>query len=175
VREPDGFREFLAARQTTLIRAGWLLTGDVQHAEDLVQTALVKIMPHWNRLYAAGEVEPYLRRIMATTYTSWRRRRWNAEVPADAIPEHGNASRSDPNDEVGVRDELFTALRSLPRGQRAVVVLRFYFDLSESDTAAALGCGTGTVKSQSSKALATLRRLLPSTDRSLTDTSLKEC
>ena len=86
VGEPEGFREFLAARQSALLRTAWLLTGDEHLAEDLLQSALVKILPRWERLYRAGTVEPYLRTVMATTSTSWWRRRWRGELPSGPRP-----------------------------------------------------------------------------------------
>jgi RNA polymerase sigma-70 factor (sigma-E family) len=165
VREPDGFREFLAARQAHLLRAAWILTGDAHLAEDLLQTALVKVLPRWERLERDGALEPYLRKTMVNTATSWWRRKWHGELPSGNVP--GPASGRDPGWDPGggiaafeaVEDRavLGAALRALPPRQRAVVMLRYYLDLSEAETAALLGCSTGTVKSQSSKALATLR------------------
>jgi len=168
VREPDGFREFLAARQSHLLRAAWLLTGDVHLAEDLLQTALVKVLPRWERLVRDGAVEPYLRKTMVTTATSWWRRKWHGEVPSGPMPgpEPGREPvgvQSAEFEAVDDRSVLGEALRALPPRQRAVVMLRYYLDMSEAETAALLGCSTGTVKSQSSKALASLRgRLSPS-------------
>ena len=173
VREPDGFREFLAARQAHLLRAAWVLTGDAQLAEDLLQTALVKVLPRWERLARDGVVEPYLRKTMITTATSWWRRKWHGEVPSG----HGTAlaARRAPGwepvgggaafDAVDDRSVLGAALRALPPRQRAVVLLRYYLDMSEAETAAMLGCSQGTVKSQSSKALAALRGRLAATQR----------
>lgn len=170
VREPDGFREFLAARQSHLLRAAWVLTGDVQLAEDLLQTALVKVLPRWERLARDGALEPYLRKTMINTATSWWRRRWHGEVPSGHVPSltarHG--ARWEPVgggaafEAIDDRSVLGAALRALPARQRAVVLLRYYLDMSEAETAAMLGCSLGTVKSQNSKALAALRgRLAP--------------
>ena len=179
MREPDGFREFLAARQSHLLRAAWLLTGDAHLAEDLLQTALVKVLPRWERLARDGAVEAYLRKTMITTATSWWRRKWHGEVPSGHIPGMvpGRTSSWEPVngtltsdagfDAVDDRSVLGAALRSLPPRQRAVVMLRYYLDMSEAETAAMLGCSTGTVKSQSSKALATLRGRLALSRRGL--------
>ena len=165
VREPDGFREFLAARQAHLLRAAWILTGDVHLAEDLLQTALVKVLPRWERLERDGSLEPYLRKTMVNTATSWWRRKWHGELPSGGVPDPGpgREAGAEPGGgeaaftAVDDRSVLGAALRALPPRQRAVVMLRYYLDLSEVETAALLGCSTGTVKSQSSKALGTLR------------------
>ena len=101
-----------------------------------------------------GPPEPYVRRTIATTYATWWRRKWKAERPTAALPE----VPTDGGTPVEDRDVLWRALAALPRRQRAVVVLRYYEDLSEADTAAALGVSVGTVKSQAAKALAALRR-----------------
>lgn len=175
MREPDGFREFLAARQAHLLRAAWILTGDAHLAEDLLQTALVKVLPRWERLARDGSIEAYLRKTMINTATSWWRRKWHGELPSGGVP--GAASGRDPGSgaELGGEDAAFeavedrsvlgAALRALPPRQRAVVMLRYYLDLSEAETAALLGCSTGTVKSQSSKALGTLRGRLTHVQR----------
>lgn len=146
------FDAFVSARGDALWRSAWLLTGDGQLAEDLVQTALGKSWPSWDRVSATGSFEAYVRRVMFTTYAAWWRRRWNGERPTEHLPEQPSAA--DPAD---LRHDLATALAELPRGQRAVVVLRYFEDLSEKQTAEVLGCSVGTVKSQSARALARLR------------------
>jgi RNA polymerase sigma factor (sigma-70 family) len=183
VREPDGFRDFLAARQSHLLRAAWLLTGDAHLAEDLLQTALVKVLPRWERLARDGALEAYLRKTMVTTSTTWWRRKWHGEVPSGPVPGDvpgrapGRVPGRQPTAGVGGatfeagfeaaddRSVLGAAVRSLPPRQRAVVMLRYYLDMSEAETAALLGCSAGTVKSQSSKALATLRTRLSLSQR----------
>jgi len=147
------FDGFVAGRSAALLRTAYLLTGDPALAEDLLQTALAKSWFAWGRI--AGPPEPYVRRVMATTYATWWRRRWRSEYPTGALPE---APGVDDTAGVDDRDALWRALGTLPRRQRAVVVLRYYEDLSEAETAAALGVSRGTVKSQASKALAALRR-----------------
>jgi RNA polymerase sigma-70 factor (sigma-E family) len=146
------FEEFVASRGRDLWRSAWLLTGDAQKAEDLVQTALMKCWRRWSSIADDGAVEAYVRRTMVTTYTDWWRRKWNGERPSEHVPDvvHRDPDRGD-------RQDVLAALASLPRGQRAVVVLRFYEDLTEAQTAEALGVSVGTVKSQTSRALSALR------------------
>jgi RNA polymerase sigma-70 factor (sigma-E family) len=149
----SGFDEFVASRSVALLRTAYLLTGDHGLAEDLLQTVLAKCWFAWGRI--DGPAEPYVRRALVTTYATWWRRRWRAERPTGELPEPGAPAETGPVED---RDALWRALGALPRRQRAVVVLRYYEDLSEADTAAALGIGVGTVKSQAAKALAALRR-----------------
>lgn len=151
-RDAGGFDEFVAARSGALWRSAWLLTGDTGKAEDLLQTALGKAWPHFDRVNGDGSFEAYVRRVMFNTYAAWWRRRWNAEVPAATPPERAGATV-----DVDLRRDLVTALAALPRGQRAVVVLRFVEDLTEAQTADVLGISVGTVKSQTSRAMAALR------------------
>jgi RNA polymerase sigma-70 factor (sigma-E family) len=150
------FDGFVAARGADLLRTAWLLTGDHQRAEDLVQTALGKTWPHWSQIAreGAGSYDAYVRRVMMTTYIAWWRRRWNGEYPTEVLPERAAPHRDDITE---LRRDLLTALAALPRGQRAVVVLRYFEDLTEAQTAELLECSVGTVKSQSARALATLR------------------
>ncbi len=142
------FDEFVAARSRALLRTAYLLTHDHALAEDLLQTALTKAWFAWKRIH--GEPEPYVRKILVNTYASWWRRKWNGEQPTDSLPEPPVEDLADPTD-------LWAAMGRLPRRMRAVVVLRYFEDLTESQTAEVLGCSVGTVKSQASKALAKLR------------------
>lgn len=152
----DGFEAYVAARGDALWRTAWLLTGDAHLAEDLVQSALVKAWPKWERV-GPGGFEPYVRRILVTTYIAWWRRRWNGERPTQDLPEPAAADEAEA---VVLRQDLMGALAELPRGQRAVVVLRWFEDLSEAQAAELLGCSVGTVKSQGARALARLRAAL---------------
>jgi RNA polymerase sigma-70 factor (sigma-E family) len=155
VREEEQlFRDFVTARQHGLLRRAWLLTGDWASAEDLVQGALLRVWPRWSRISATGQEDAYVRKVMLNLYLSGRRRRWSHEAPTADLPE---VLSLDSYADVDVRVALTRAVAALPPRQRAVVVLRFVEDLSESQTADALGCARGTVKSQTSKALATLR------------------
>ena len=145
----EGFEEFVVARRPALLRTAYLLTGSHQDAEDLVQVALIKAVPHWKRI--ADQPEPYVRKILARESVSrWRRRRWR-EVPSDDLPE---TPVDGPAED---RVELQRALARLAPRQRAVIVLRYYEDLTEAETARVLGISVGTVKSQARDALARLR------------------
>jgi RNA polymerase sigma-70 factor (sigma-E family) len=160
VEEPAGFREFVAARWRPLLRVSWALTGDWALAEDLLQTSLAKVWPRWGSIRRTDDPDVYVRRVLVTTYATWWRRKWRGEVPTEELPETGvgrPAGSGDPGDDVVLAETLRVALATLPRRQRAVVVLRYVEDLSEADTAVVLGCSVGTVKSQASKALAKLR------------------
>lgn len=152
---PPDSDEFVAARSTRLLGTAYLLTHDRELAEDLLQTALTKAWFAWSRMQA--DPEPYVRRILVTTYASWWRRKWHGEQPAGELPEP--AQRRDPrhDDRSAVRHDMWTAMARLPRRQRAVVVLRYFEDLTEAQTAAVLDCSIGTVKSQTAKALVKLR------------------
>jgi len=154
------FEEFVVARGTVLLRTAWLLTGDHQLAEDLLQTALGKTWPHWARIGASGMggYEQYVRKVMLTTYVAWWRRRWRGEWPTERLPEPPDETTGYAATAAAVRHDLLAALATLPRGQRAVVVLRYFDDLTETQTAELLGCSVGTVKSQCAKGLAALRR-----------------
>lgn len=155
-----GLEEFLAARSAALLRVGFALTGDWQRAEDLLQTALVASYRKWGRV---EDPEAYLRRVMVRSYLGWRRRRWSGEVPAAHPAAHG--AHVDQSDQthlaVELRGTVMGALMLLPARQRAVIVLRYYLDLSEEATAHVLGVSRGTVKSQASKGLAKLRASAP--------------
>lgn len=149
---PDhGFDGFVAARGDALWRSAWLLTTDRHNAEDLVQTALAKSWRAFDRVGPEG-FEAYVRRVMFTTYVSWWRRKWRGERPTAELPE-----QAQPTEDRDARNDLVAALDLLPRGQRAVVVLRYFEDLTERQTADLLGISTGTVKSQCSRALTALR------------------
>lgn len=149
--DDGGFDAFVLARGDALWRTAWWLTGDAHLAEDLVQTALAKSHRAWRRV-GPGGFEAYVRRVMVTTQTSWRRRRWRGERPTARLPEHAG-----PGVDADLRRDLVTALVSLPRGQRAVLALRYLDDLTEQQTSETLGISVGTVKSQASRALRTLR------------------
>lgn len=146
------FDDFVAARSTQLLRTAYLLTHDHALAEDLLQAALTKSWFAWKRIQ--GEPEPYVRKVLVNTYASWWRRKWNGESATEVLPEPGVP---DQTGSLAIGKDLWDAVGRLPKRQRAVVVLRYYEDLSEAETAALLGCSAGTVKSQLSKALAKLR------------------
>lgn len=150
---PEGFEDFVVTRSPRLLRTAFLLTRDWALAEDLLQTALARAWEAWARI--DGDPEPYVRRIIVNTYASSWRRRWRGELPTANLPE--TVDVTDPHGGLDDRDRLWRALGRLPRRQRAVLVLRYFEDLSEAEIAEALGCSVGTVKSQASRAVAKLR------------------
>ncbi|WP_199552595.1 SigE family RNA polymerase sigma factor [Streptomyces sp. N35] len=157
-RGEEDFEAFVDARGPRLLRMAWLLTGDAHLAEDLLQTVLARVWPKWQKI-ADDHPEAYVRKALVHTHASWWRRRWRGEVPHGELPDR--AAALDAYEGVELEQSLAAAVRALPVRQRAVVVLRYFEDLSVEETAATLGCATGTVKSQASKALRTLRAVLP--------------
>lgn len=147
------FTAWVGARRGSMLRIAWLLTGDRSSAEDLVQSALRRCWPRWSRIGRMADIDAYVRRVMVNQYLSWRGRRWRGEVPVERPPDHGHVPTGTYEDQA----LLLEALRRLPAGQRAAVVLRFAEDLSEGQTAAVMGCSTGTVKSQTFRGLEALR------------------
>jgi RNA polymerase sigma-70 factor (sigma-E family) len=160
----DGFKEFVLVRRGGLLRSAHALTGDRATAEDLVQNALLKTYTSWERVTRADDPYAYTQRILFTSYSRMRRRRRVAE----ALGVSADAAVVGPGDGgVADRDQLRRALDELPARYRAVLVLRFYDDFSVEQVAAILGCSTGTVKTQTARALARLRLSpqLDATDR----------
>jgi RNA polymerase sigma-70 factor (sigma-E family) len=157
VDEPgrEAFRAYVAGRSPALLRTAYLLNGHRGDAEDQLQTALAKTYQAWDRIREREALDGYVRRVMVNTQTSrWRRRRVE-EYPTDVLPER--RSDRDATDDVALHDALGSALAALPKRQRAMVVLRYYEDLSEAETADVLGVSVGTVKSTTSRALMKLR------------------
>lgn len=153
----DEFHAFVTGRWHALVRTGYLLTGDHHAAEDLVQSALVRTHRRWDRIERREAVEAYVIRTMINLQCNhWRRRRVGERLYA-AIPEQ--LSREDHTSAFHLREELWTALQALPTRMRAVLVLRYFEDLSEAETADLLGCAVGTVKSQASRGLDRLRQV----------------
>jgi RNA polymerase sigma-70 factor (sigma-E family) len=152
------FTEFVRAHSPALLRTAFYLTGDRGLAEDLLQTALTKTYLRWNRIEHRAAALSYTRKALVSTATSWwRRMSWRGERPRDDVPDLIVEVITDALDDRAV---VIGAVRRLPPRQRAVIALRYLEDLSEADTARLLGCTPGTVKSQSSRALRTLRVLL---------------
>ncbi|GAA1379799.1 hypothetical protein GCM10009661_53530 [Catellatospora chokoriensis] len=152
----EGFQEFVVARGGALSRTAFLLTGEHHAAEDLVQSALAKAATRWRQIRDGGQPEAYVRRIMINEQISWWRRR-----PARPVAEVPDRAGPDSGQRVLDRMVLDRALDQLSPRQRATVVLRFYEDLSEADTASALDCSVGAVKRYTHDALARLRESLP--------------
>ncbi len=151
----EDFRSYVAARSPALLRTAYVLTGNRADAEDLLQTALAKTYLAWDRIRDREAVDGYVRRVMVNTQTSFWRRRKVDERATDMLPE-GPPGRDQAAD-LDLHDALWTALSTLPKRQRAMVVLRYYEDLSEAETAQVMGVSVGTVKSTTSRALAKLR------------------
>jgi RNA polymerase sigma-70 factor (sigma-E family) len=149
------FRDYVSGRRAALLRTAYLLTGDRGQAEDLLQTALVKTYVSWDRIRDKNAVDAYVRQVMATTAVSWWRRRWRGERPSDDVPDARHDA--DPAVDHAERDAMWRLLGRLTAKQRAVLVLRFYEDLSEAQIARTLGMSAGSVKSHASRALAAMR------------------
>ena len=149
------FAELFAARVGAVRRTAYLLCGDWHKAEDLAQTAFAKLYVAWPRLRDVGAAEAYLYRVVARAHVDELRRPWRREHTAAALPD--GAAAVDGSDD---RLVLLAALARVPRRQRACLVLRYYADQSVEDTAAALGCSPGTVKSNTARGLTALRALL---------------
>jgi RNA polymerase sigma-70 factor (sigma-E family) len=159
-RDAD-FAAYLAARQASLLRTAYLLTGNRHDAEDLVQTAFAKLYLSWDKVRDQGAIDGYVRRILVNEHNSLWRRAWKRR---ESSQEHTVLDRPvhDEYDE-GTGSALWDVVQTLPRKARAVVVLRYYEEMSEAETAAVLGISVGTVKSQTSRALAALRARAPQT------------
>jgi RNA polymerase sigma-70 factor (sigma-E family) len=148
----EEFAAFVAARYRALVRTGLLLCGDRGHAEDLAQSALIRTYLAWSRLREPENAEAYARRVLVRLAIRARQRRWNQEITAGRMPERAAAG---PGGDLAV--DVRRALAALPAGQRAVLVLRYFDDRSEAETARLLGIPPGTVKSRAARGLASLR------------------
>lgn len=153
------FDAYVAARQRRLVRTAYLLTGNHHEAEDLVQSALAQTYRAWQRIRDPAAVDGYVYRAMVNLYRSWWRRAWRRyETSTGSVPERP-VTDPDPAEQ----DEVWRLVETLPPRQRAAIVLRFYADFTPTEIAGALNCSTGTVASQASRALATLRDRLAGT------------
>lgn len=152
---PDPFAEFVSTRYPSLVRYGTLLTGDPGLGEDLAQDALVKTYRAWPRLHPTGNPEAYTRQVMVRAAWRARQRLWRREIPTAATPE---LPSPDPYADQDMAHAVLAALRALPAGQRVVLVLRYWAQMTEREIADVLGCSIGTVKSRASRAMETLRR-----------------
>jgi RNA polymerase sigma-70 factor (sigma-E family) len=153
-RDTTAFAEFVENRSHALMRTAYLMVGDHQLAQDLLQEALIKTFVAWPRLRDLEKVDAYVRKTIVTTAISWRRRRSFHERPASFLPD---ASSPDQMDSLATHRVLITHLRGLPPRQRAAIVLRYYEDLTIAQTADIMGCSAGAVKSHVSLGLGKLR------------------
>jgi RNA polymerase sigma-70 factor (sigma-E family) len=152
----EEFREFMRNRASLLHQSAYLLCGDWHLAHDLVQETLVRAYQHWPRVREADSPDAYVRRILVNEARGrWRRR--ERAMPVPRFPEGREPVAPDASEEIARRAGLLQALLALPLRQRATIVLRYLEGMSERETAAVLGCSEGTVKSQSARALGTLR------------------
>jgi len=149
---PPGFADFAAARYPDLVRLGTLLSGDPHQGEDLAQMGLLAVLRAWRRLYPDGHPEAYARVAMTRLAAKAGRRRWRGETPTEELPDVRVAGA-----DVEAALDARRLLADLPTHQRLVLVLRYWLDLSEEQTAEALDCSVGTVKSRTSRALKALR------------------
>ena len=161
LRPRDGleFEAWLVARESALQRTAHLLTGDVHAAQDLVQTTLAKLYLGWDRIRHADNIDAYARKTLVNEFrTAWRRPVRRAEQVVEAVPDR---PAPEPPTYDGSSQAVWRFVCGLPPKQRAVIVLRFYEQLTEAEIADLMGISVGTVKSQSSRALAALRAALP--------------
>lgn len=162
----EQFDGFVRQASPGLLRAAWLLVGEWPAAEDLVQTAFERTWPKWSALSDDSQRLAYLHRVLTNAFLRGRRRRWTGEKPTDALPQH---VEPDSADELVLRADVVSAVRRLPPRQRAVIAWRYLADLTEAQTAHAMRCSVGTVKSYAARALVTLR-----TDPALADVFAEE-
>ena len=163
--EEREFREFVAARSQSLLHTAYLLTGDWEQGRDLLQGALAATAARWSKLQDRQQPEAYVRRALyhaqvdRTRRLSWRKETVTAELPEHSLP------GSDCADVIAARQDIVAALRQLPKGQRAVVVLRYLEDRSDAEIADLLGITVGTVRSQAHRALIALRVVFDEQDQ----------
>lgn len=150
------FRDFVQSRWQQLLRTAYLLTGDHGRAEELLQTALVRTHRRWRQIERTDAPEVYVRRVLVNLHNTWWRRARRREDPTGTVPERAEPG-ADSFAAYEQRDELWRAVLALPPRMRAVLVLRYFEDLTEAEAARVLDCSVGTVKSQTSRGLDRLR------------------
>jgi RNA polymerase sigma-70 factor (sigma-E family) len=150
-----GFAGFVRENTPALLRTAYLLTGDAQQAEELVQDTLVRLYQKWDRVESADVPLAYVRRALTNGYINQKRRGVRRELAYEDVPDH--VEPYDPVEQLADRDQIWAGLRHLSERQRAALVLRFFEDMSDEDAAATLGCRVGTVRSLISRGLVALR------------------
>lgn len=159
--EERQFREFVAARSRSLLHTAYLLTGDWEQGRDLLQTALASTARRWSKLRDREQPEIYVRRALYHAQVDrFRLLSWGRETVTDMPPDKPSGQGADWADAVVQRQDIMAALRQLPKRQRAVIVLRYFEDRPDNEIASILGVAQGTVRSQTHKALASLRTTL---------------
>jgi RNA polymerase sigma-70 factor (sigma-E family) len=157
------FDDLVTSNERRLLRLALMLSGGIHSAEDLVQTVLGKAHRRWGRISTLDHPEAYLRAMVVNEFLSWRRRWSNREVPVAEMQEP--ATTEDLSSRQAQRDAAWRLLATLPRQQRAVLVLRFYEDLPDDEIAAVLGCAASTVRSNAARGLASLRAAVPAQNK----------
>jgi RNA polymerase sigma-70 factor (sigma-E family) len=148
----QAYRDYVAGNLDRLRRTAYLLCGDWHMADDLTSTVLVKLLRHWRRAAVMEHRDAYVRRMLMSAWLDERRRPWRRESSTDRLPDRPAATA-----DADQRLDVLSLLAGLPPRRRAVLVLRYFCDLSVEETAQALGCSEGTVKSQAARALESLR------------------
>jgi RNA polymerase sigma-70 factor (sigma-E family) len=156
----DSFAEFVQTRGEHHRRLAILLAGDWHAGEDLIQASLLRLYEAWPRLDTTTGADAYLHKIMVNQHRSWRRTKWRGEMPGSYVPDAG--SPDDPADQQATGAVIRAALTGLPYKQRAALVLRYFADLSEAETATILGCSAGSVKTHTSRGVHAMRERLGS-------------
>ncbi|MEH0928761.1 SigE family RNA polymerase sigma factor [Micromonospora sp. CPCC 205558] len=160
----EGYRDYVSARLEPLRRTAYLLCGDWHTADDLVSAALVKLLRHWSRVSVMDNPDAYVRRTLLRVWLDERRRPWRREAAWAEVPDRPLAAGA--TEGAADRLTILALLAELPPRRRAVLVLRYFCDLSVEETAQELGCTPGTVKSQSARGIEAMRaRLAPTPDR----------
>ncbi|MFY1689635.1 SigE family RNA polymerase sigma factor [Plantactinospora sp. WMMB782] len=154
--EEQEYVEYVSTSLERLRRTAYLLTNDLSRADDVVSSTLLSVYLHWSRIHTVENLDGYVHRILVRRYVDESRRWWSRVLLARPLPEPVAKPVASTEDAQAIR----AALATLGRSQRAVLVLRFFCDMSVAETAAALNCSTGNVKSQTARGLATMRTLL---------------
>jgi RNA polymerase sigma-70 factor (sigma-E family) len=154
------FEGYVRERGQALLRFAYLLTGSLATAEDVTQSALTDTFRHWTRISRTDHPDAYVRRVILNTYLADRRRRWSTEIPAAFMPDQAAPSGMDPETRVVSSDAFRRVIANLPPRSRAVIILRYYLDLKDSETAEMLGITESTVRSTVTRALDSLRTTL---------------
>ena len=153
----ESLEDLVALHGQGLFRLAFMLAGSHHAAEDLYQETMVKAHKQWHRVVAADQPNAYVKRVMVNTFTSSRRARSASEIVTDLSDRDGDAAVPDMESGVVERDTMWGLLATLPRAERAALVLRFYEDLTDQEAAHLLGCRPSTVRATASRALARLR------------------
>ncbi|PZS06080.1 MAG: SigE family RNA polymerase sigma factor [Pseudonocardiales bacterium] len=156
---PTSFEEFVTQKWPELVRFGFALTGEWASAEDLAQVAVIAVDRRRRKAGEPTHLLAFTRRVMVRTFLGWRRRRWATEVVTDNVDELATESAAAESDRVDVQVDVAAVLLRLPPRQRAVIALRYLADLSEADTAEAIGISLGAVKTHASRGLRALRSI----------------